>query len=70
MDEKCSSRVPYPGSIFTVEGGSEEVKARIGEAWTTFNMFNKIWKAGNLCLKAKLQIFNSTRIGNLENQHT
>jgi hypothetical protein len=30
MDEKCSSRVPYPGSIFTVEGGSEEdVKARI-----------------------------------------
>ncbi|XDV29016.1 hypothetical protein PO909_032197 [Leuciscus waleckii] len=42
------------------EGGTEDdVQARIRKARTTFNMLNNIWKAKNLSLKTKLQIFNS-----------
>lgn len=50
----------YLGSIISVEGGTEDdVQARIGKARTTFNMLRNIWKAKNLSLKTKLQIFNS-----------
>ena len=50
----------YLGSIIAVDGGTEEdVSARIGKARTTFNMLHKIWKAKNISLKTKLQIFNS-----------
>lgn len=50
----------YLGSIISRDGGTEDdVQARNGKARTTFNMLNNIWKAKNLSLKTKLQIFNS-----------
>ena len=50
----------YLGSIITDAGGTEDdVQARIGKARTTFIILNNIWKAKNLSLKTKLQIFNS-----------
>lgn len=58
LDEVAS--FTYLGSVVAVDGGmGEDVSVRIGKARTAFNMLNKIWKAKNISLKTKLQIFNS-----------
>ena len=50
----------YLGSeVDNLRGSDQDVKIRIGKARTVFNMMVSIWKARNISLKTKVQLFNS-----------
>ncbi|GFR83559.1 hypothetical protein ElyMa_005978400 [Elysia marginata] len=50
----------YLGSIIELKGGTDaDIKARIGNARSTYRQLHRIWKAGNKSQKIKIRLYNS-----------